>query len=136
MTKVTGLRPIITNESTIDNCVDVLEKPNTENHLFSCMICGAEAITKGEIVILYATVTKDNMMPYIDIFDKEEDAIAEIGEMTDDGEIVGYIKGYSFKPVGGQYLYDDAPDFCYSVDEAVYEAERLGVELTYYRPTE
>ena len=120
--------------STIEQHVETLNEPNTNDHTFYCRECGDEALTKGEIVTLYATITDKNE-PYLDIFEKEEDAKNEIGKAYgDDGTIIDYIKGYSLRPIGGKYLYDDAPDFCYTVEETIDNAERLGIELRYLRP--
>lgn len=118
---------------TIEWHVETLVEPNINDHLFCCTTCGADALTKGEIVTLYATIT-DEDSPYLDIFDKEEDAKKEIGKTYYEGCITGYIEGYSLRPVGGKHLYDDAPDFCYSIEEAVYNAKKLGIDLKHYSP--
>ena len=122
-----------TYNSTIEPHVETITEPNTQDHVFFCTVCGAEALTKGEIVTVYATIS-DEDMPYLDIFDNEEDAKNEIGKIYDGDEISGYIKGYSLRPVGGTYLYSDAPDFCFNIEEAIYNAERLGIELKSLSP--
>lgn len=119
--------------STIEQHVETLIEPNTNDHVFYCMECGGEALTKGEVVTLYATIADKNE-PYLDIFEKEEDAKNEIGKTYDEGCITGYIKGYSLRPIGGEYLYDDAPDFCYTIEEAIEEARNLGIDLKYLNP--
>lgn len=123
-----------TYNSTIEQHIETITEPNTQDHAFCCTVCGAEALTKGEIVKVYATIS-DEFKPYLDIFDKEEDAKNEIGKTYGhDGTITGYITGYSLRPIGGKYLYDDAPDFCYTVEEAIDNAERLGIELRHHSP--
>lgn len=113
---------------SLKECVEVTDEPNARDFIFSCIECGAEGITLGEIVTLYAT-THNNENTYINIYDNREDAEKEIGTIIDEQVVTGVRKGYSFKPVGLSHLYDEAPDFCYSIDEARNIASDLGIEL-------
>lgn len=121
-----------TYNSTIEPHIDTLKNPDTQD-VFICKTCGAEALTLGEVVTLYATIS-DKDIPYLDIFNNEEDAKKEVGKVYDGEEILGYTKGYSLRPVGGKHLYSDAPDFCFTVEEAIHNAEKMGVELKSLSP--
>lgn len=114
---------------TLDNCIEVTHGPNAHDFIFTCIDCGSKGVTLGEIATLYATTSNENTFGYINIYDNKEEAEKEIGTIVYGETITTVIKGYSFKPVGLEHLYDEAPDFCYSVEEARQRASELNIEL-------
>ncbi|MBP3888752.1 MAG: hypothetical protein J6F30_14075 [Cellulosilyticum sp.] len=120
-------------DETLENCVDILAQPNADVFVFTCLTCGEEAITKGEIVEVFATIANGNV-PYIDIYDKEDDARNMIDTIQDNKEIIGYIKGYCLRPIKHKYIYEDSANFYYSVEEAIDAAKSLGIDLKYLSP--
>ena len=114
--------------STVNNCLDITHEPDSSDY-FECATCGALAVTKGHIVELYATVLEGQEDCYADIYNNFEEANSKIGEMIDDLKVVSVKKGYSLAPQGSNILYDEAPDFCKSMTEALNVAKELNISL-------
>ena len=111
-----------------DDCIEVTHNPDIDNDQ-QCAICGAKAITRGEIVKLYATVLEGQLDSYADIYDNEKEAREQIGKYINDLKVVDIKCGYSIAPRGTKILYNEAPDFCESREEAKDIAEELEIIL-------
>lgn len=96
---------------TVEDFLQITHGADKDN-IWSCAICGAEAITSGEIVTLYATVLEGNEDSYADVYNDKEEAYSQIGTYVDNLKVIAVKKGYSLAPKGSEILYDDAPDFC------------------------
>ena len=92
-------------------------------------ICGASAITRGEIVPLYATVLEGQLDSYADVYNDKEEAEKQIGKYIDNLKVVDVKCGYSLAPKGTKILYDEAPDFCESIDKIMNIAKELEIIL-------
>lgn len=111
-----------------DDCVEVTNNPDIDND-WQCAICGANAITRGKIVALYATVLEGQLDSYADIYNNEDEAREQIGKYVDDLKVVDIKVGYSIAPKGMDILYNEAPDFCESREEAIDIAKELNIIL-------
>lgn len=111
-----------------DDCVEVTHTPDIDNY-WQCAICGAMAITRGKIVTLYATVLEGQEDSYTDIYDNEDEAREQIGKYVDDLKVIDIKVGYSIAPKGMDILYNEAPDFCESREEAIDIANELNIVL-------
>lgn len=75
---------------------------------WECAICGASAITRGEIVPLYATVLEGQLDSYADVYNDKEEAEKQIGKYIDNLKVVDVKCGYSLAPKDTKILYDEA----------------------------
>ena len=113
---------------TICDSTVITHNPDIDD-LWECAICGASAITTGEIRELFATVLEGQEDSYADVYDTEEEANAQIGQYIDDLKVVSVKKGYSLAPKGLKTLYNEAPDFCESELEIRDIAQKLDIIL-------
>lgn len=88
-----------------------------------------KSVLEGEIVELYATISKHSSLPYFNVYDNLEEAKKEIGKKIDGFTITDVIKGYSLKPKNSNFLFDEAPDFCKSINEIKEFAKDLNINL-------
>jgi hypothetical protein len=77
---------------------------------------------------VFGTVDKEGQYPYVDIFDDETEARAEIGKPREDGlEIVDVVEGFCIVGDDGKCV-DESRDFYFTEEEAKEHMEEIANE--------
>lgn len=78
-----------------------------------------------EIKKHWGTVDEQGEFPYVDIFDNEEEARAEVGKRHEDGFLItGVVEGFCIISEDGKCL-DESKDFYFSEQEALADLKQF-----------